>query len=726
MVNAALPDGIYLRSSLNTGLVDQVNSLAAFSPDIIPLSHTNAKPATLAAAHEHFLAHAVDPAEPRTAIYVRGRSAVATGHGCLRHTVGLRAVPSELVLWPQAWEAAAPLGTVELKAGMDGKFVASAAYVSYTPAQGLGRADAFVATSGRTPTNLSARVKTWRDLVRLVGQEPSVATYNCTFADPVAPDVSVATRFRMLDNARGESVSMVFAIEAVGTPKDDIEIAFSCAGATPNAKPFSFAQQRVSLSPTALVQTKVEVPANFDGMLTLHITNERKRVFADNSSVSIVAYAIDGKDNYVLLGAQHVVFHSNMRVKRLVKRYEARRAAAVHPSPASNGSDPFYFRESVQDVDSFPRNENASHSCDIQPLGQQALPNINSVLGGSNYFVDVSDQRAITLYQNMSNYVYLRGTTTEGTSGNTRLFAIPSGLLLHPSLYEQYSIMDYDENGDPTGPEILPYNTSSAEQPVVIQKPFNCVNLPPLPAGSDHFCLIAECKYDGVDPSTGDNYQWPHEETGEFVTSGEFVSWVLSNPCVSWRNICYATSPSAATQVMRSSLTIPSGFSSTDNWQIQVNCVNCPSGSAFSMDSDDPEISYGKTIITGSDAAGGPEFTGKSPGYNCQLAISWYANGMSMQGGQRIEAQLAYLTYDTGVVANTFRKAGKPAGAVTLKVGEEYPNAFDAKGTPLNARGLPRLGGAWTRRALGGKYTVEAGILIKHIIGVDAMGYQLS
>ncbi|CCM04671.1 uncharacterized protein FIBRA_06857 [Fibroporia radiculosa] len=198
--------------------------------------------------------------------------------------------------------------------------------------------------------------------------------------------------------------------------------------------------------------------------------------------------------------------------------------AAVHTYDAATTAGSgylFYFRASVSDTDTFPRSENGSNSPDIQPLGHQAqAANVGSILGVANYTVRISDQESIVLDQGMSKYMYLRGTTIQSTSGQTHRLAIVYAFLLYPSIYEQDSILDYDSNGDPTRPGFQLSNTLVVAQPVVIQTSFNCVNLPPLPAGSVHFCLITECMLDGLDPSTEDgNERDDHERDDHEIDS---------------------------------------------------------------------------------------------------------------------------------------------------------------------------------------------------------------
>ena len=167
----------------------------------------------------------------------------------------------------------------------------------------------------------------------------------------------------------------------------------------------------------------------------------------------------------------------------------------------------------------------------------------------ADFSVDVTTQRNIAIVSDTSNYVYLRGHTTVPNFGQTRLFYVPASILLHPSLYSQSShvVFDIDDNGDP----VTAYRQYSTllPQPVIIERPFTMDDVPPPPSG-DHYCLIAE-----VLPSP--ETQWPHEIVSNFATSSEFAAWVLSEPCVGWRNVYYVTNPNPDSQTLQTSFTIP-------------------------------------------------------------------------------------------------------------------------------------------------------------------------
>ena len=119
-------------------------------------------------------------------------------------------------------------------------------------------------------------------------------------------------------------------------------------------------------------------------------------MFGDYSSISIVVYAA-GSEGDVLLGAEHLVFDSNPRVKKLARSYNSNifstqevQAASPNPivtrnqgvvssvfsgigglikmpftsSAASNlvATPPFYFRGNLADTAVFPRTGNPSFS----------------------------------------------------------------------------------------------------------------------------------------------------------------------------------------------------------------------------------------------------------------------------------------------------------------------------------------------------------------------------
>lgn len=308
-----------------------------------------------------------------------------------------------------------------------------------------------------------------------------------------------------------------------------------------------------------------------------------------------------------------------------------------------------------------------------------------------------------------------------------RLYAFRNNILLHPSLYDQESniVWDYNDDGE-RYVAIRSYSTNSAASlnPILLSEPFNCADRPLPPAGHDHYSLVAECKPDGTGPD-GSEYLWPHTQVDDFRTAAEFTAWVQNGPYVALRSVEYMRNADAASYVLRTGFTIPEGFSPTDYWVFRVRLVNCPVGSAISFDSSDPEIQYSLRTITTPETEIGILFTGKAPGFNCQVAIRWFANGKSAQPGQRTVASLVYRSVGTTALAYhlTGRKnIGKLAEPFEVTVGDNYPNLE----MPDSKKGHPKVGGAHVRRVLGDKYSVAGGIHVDYVVGVDTWGHNLT
>jgi hypothetical protein len=211
-------------------------------------------------------------------------------------------------------------------------------------------------------------------------------------------------------------------VKAIGTPRNDIEASLSGLGSLPDQSKFSFERARSPLlSSVTDTTTTVNVPAGFDGTLTLCIFNEREQNLGNDSSISLVVYAVtsgpQATEDYVLLGAEHVVFNADVRVKKYLHRTKAkaftRSTNKLSPDP-TNDDEPysFYFRTSINSGPVFPRNDYVWQSpgirllcipychsdtgfTDIQPFGSSPSTDVYRDLGSAKYTVDVSALRAV-------------------------------------------------------------------------------------------------------------------------------------------------------------------------------------------------------------------------------------------------------------------------------------------------------------------------------------------
>ena len=148
----------------------------------------------------------------------------------------------------------------------------------------------------------------------------------------------------------------------MGIPTTGIDASLNVVGKGPGDTPFSFAIDRQPLS--AVCGKNVKVPSGFEGNVTLDVFNYDKHVFGNYSSVSIVVYAVKSSVD-VLLGAEHLMFDSNPRVKNFARGYDVNKSSrsAVQAGESNLTTAPFYyFRCALAENGNFPRSGNPSGS----------------------------------------------------------------------------------------------------------------------------------------------------------------------------------------------------------------------------------------------------------------------------------------------------------------------------------------------------------------------------
>lgn len=371
------------------------------------------------------------------------------------------------------------------------------------------------------------------------------------------------------------------------------------------------------------------------------------------------------------------------------------------------------------------------YTSDIQPLVTTPEITVQTDIGPGNYRVDVNDQQSVqTVVGNVSNHISLRGASIAPASGSARLIAVPSSISAYPSQYSQTPNITWDHTrGGDVEIGLRMYNTMSSTQsssPVVVTETVNLTDLPPT---SDHYRLVTECKSEAVD-SDGILYEVAREETRDFVTVGE-----TSNPYIVQRNISYVSVPTAPSQVFQTSFTIPHGFSSAKNWKFEVQTINCPLGSYVEIDSNDADVAIERFTISKLDQLAGCEFTGKAPGFTCQVTIRWYANGTIIQSGQRIQGNLYPVQVVTSAISNglfehrKIVRQGYPVirrQASYINVATQPPVLRRQTSYANVATQLTSIGGGYTRQLVGQNYVPSGVIHVDTLVGADGVRYLLA
>ncbi|KAF8146825.1 hypothetical protein K438DRAFT_2091849, partial [Mycena galopus ATCC 62051] len=631
------------------GVKAEPTTLAGFTPDIIPLDQVSATPNEIAVSYKHFVSHAIDLEEKSTLVYLRAKAADAP-HSTPPPKVDLYAMENHLVSWPQLLQLAQHVGSTELQvARKDGESLVVGAPIAYKPIplQDTSRHATLIAVQNQVDPGFAALAKAvlnWRDLVKLVGKDDTVAFYNVVMADPCASHVKLTSRLELPDNEQS-AVDLYIGLEVILLLSASLSRTLKQSFPSPTSTRLISPSAVKRLVPRAL--GGFSLPAGFTGEVTLEIFNEEKLVFGDYSSVSIALFAVahggGPEGSETLIGAEHVVFDSNPRVKRLV-RNSLRQGA--NSSESNNGAVPqFYFRATVEETAYTEKDAGASCSPDIQPVGNLPDPAPKTTFL-TKY--DVALNRQVALTSNQSNYIYLRGYTTVPHKREVRLFFMPNSVFLHPDQYSNPDqiVNDYTSGGDPYV-AIRKYDTTqdvSGTQQIIFDVPFLLSDLSPPPSGNDHYCLIAECKPNRTDQGEHDGmppYKWPHEDTDQFETTAEYHTWIYHNRRVAQRNINFRCENDGESYNKRQSFRSAESYSPSETYNYGILAINCQIGSAIAMDSTDVDIVLATTPISTKIQHASAGFTGKPHGFTCQVNLHWYVKGYSKLQGQSLAGQLS-------------------------------------------------------------------------------------
>uniref|UniRef100_A0A8H8CPY7 Uncharacterized protein n=1 Tax=Psilocybe cubensis TaxID=181762 RepID=A0A8H8CPY7_PSICU len=411
----------------------------------------------------------------------------------------------------------------------------------------------------------------------------------------------------------------------------------------------------ISLPKTALVAdlgVSVSLSPGFDDTITLTVFRGPNDLIDTYAWLSLQAGILTTQDvnpgaipisKFFLLGALNVVFNDEATTnfkhacpaanqnRELTNLINAQNKAEtvqadttiIQNTNVTGSATGWWFRDAMGDGNVFPRTFNFSHSPDIQPVGTAPRSDAQQILGGANANVDWSDANNVSIQQGAPNYIYLRGNCTSGNnySVQTRLFCVPSALVLYPPTYSQFSVTDFDSDNNPVV-AVRNITSTSTNSFNVVDTAFDLLNPQPPPPGSDHFCLIAEARHptpENPDP------QWPHEVTGSYSSASGFSTWIGSTPTVTWRNVSYQ--PGGAQIICTSIVTIPPGlYSTSTEWILEAEAQNAPVGSAWRLTGNGPtipgvDIGFQETTITAPNMVQGCQFTGVPDPYTFSAVL---------------------------------------------------------------------------------------------------------
>ncbi|KAG8214143.1 hypothetical protein J3R82DRAFT_10909 [Butyriboletus roseoflavus] len=665
----------------------------SFSPDIIPLYGANADQSTLVhpASWRGFTGMPIVGGDDNN-VYIRGHGSGGP------HLATLRAVPSELILWPQVWSDVKPVSSspVVITGGDTKGPYASDGPVQFRPSHTTGNTYSLVANvfkyhPGDENKNLqdyepapsfNFKRSNVDDFLSFLSENKNHTFYNVVVADPTLKHVSTTTRLRMFGQS---STSVTFRLNwHKGTPvPDKLEVSLH-----DNLGKIAIPRTKWS----DLKELPVQLEPSYDGMLTLHVfTSKDKNTFFDpysglslqvlksrgrrgsGPSPDLAEAAIDPLRLHTaqLLGALNVIFepHStrNLRFaspaavqlrehsKNCPGKDDPNSGQDCGPipvtSPAATG---WWFRAHVTDTNNFPLTGTGGYSPDIQPVGTDLTK--QGLWGGlQNPDVDYTTANSVQLIEGDTNYIFVRGhSTLADIDLQCRLIEVPGSALLHPSQYMKNGISAQVIGGTAQIDQQSLPPVANGNQFYLFNKPFD-LTTPTDP--NTHYCLVAEVRQKRKCCLM---YScWPNEQQQDFATLADFQNWIFSCPLVCWRNINWipcTPGPQCTQWPCCTQLVIPECASTCTFWTIIVECDNAiiPAGSTWTLTCENDKIFTNGVCF---DVAG-CHFTGAPPGYTAKLTlyVKWCHGGKKipppcvkfrLAATETLTSPIKHLTRDT-------------------------------------------------------------------------------
>lgn len=228
------------------------------------------------------------------------------------------------------------------------------------------------------------------------------------------------------------------------------------------------------------------------------------------------------------------------------------------------------IRTNQDDIGTIPRSQQNVTGCpDIIPWQNVPVANPTATFGTTDSYA--TNPGKDILYNN-TNYIYVRGKNLVSTGNNGLVYLCyqPAAVVQWPNQWQQNNFLG--GSVDPTQ-RFLPISANA--NGIGCTDAFVWLNPDQPPAGSDHYCLIAQCTAQGV---TLDDLEagW-----SQITTASGLAAWLATTGGVGWRNVRIVDSQ-APTYSTWSTL---SNGAQNGTYQAQLVCKNLPAGSAVAFSS---------------------------------------------------------------------------------------------------------------------------------------------
>ncbi|MFD1739053.1 hypothetical protein ACFSCX_21320 [Bacillus salitolerans] len=295
----------------------------------------------------------------------------------------------------------------------------------------------------------------------------------------------------------------------------------------------------------------------------------------------------------------------------------------------------FFIRGHLGADNTIPATGTLSSSPDIIPVETHPIKSFQEVLASDESY---SSDPGTTVSIGYDNYIYVRGKNggISPVKKKIYLYYVPASIINWPSKWK--------DNGIPTaaidpttGKEVM-YVTvdGSPNQVLVGNNAFIWRNVQPPPAGSDHYCLIAQVTDDK------NSNPIPHQDDFSYE---DMASLMHNNLGFGWRNVT-TISKDIPTWNSNTTLDVPLSVKTAKYVHVYVD-IKGHKGAEISFqcstqDKSSTPIEISKTLVTSNEAMIYGITTKLDPGFSGSITLNYFQNGITPSSDNHIRIEASY------------------------------------------------------------------------------------
>jgi hypothetical protein len=294
----------------------------------------------------------------------------------------------------------------------------------------------------------------------------------------------------------------------------------------------------------------------------------------------------------------------------------------------------FFLRPNLGSTGTIPAQGSITQCPDIWLAGTEAISDPATTLASDKSYAKASSSDVVL---NADNYIYLRGKNGADNTVSKRmeLYYAPCGVINWPSKWVENKL----KTGD--GSDYVEVNNVASGNVAAGNKAFIWKNVTRPPQGSDHYCIFANVN----------DAQNSHPVPGSSGFGKINMAEVVKNDlCLGWRNIHLVDK--GIDMTFHTSIEIDNAPGAGGTYNLYLKCPKEFNGtsvafSANKADSHGGKIELFKTKVEAGDV---PAIYGVEveldQGFNAQIQINLWFNGVNVPSGYEITMEAGFQTTD--------------------------------------------------------------------------------